>query len=77
MIEQGDTQEAARLIDARLAADAAAGQLWNAAELLRIKSRTLADKPKPRAQKSAILRRALALARAQKAKAWESRLAAD
>ncbi|CAM3606883.1 OmpR/PhoB-type domain-containing protein [Bordetella sputigena] len=77
MIEQGDTQEAARLIDTRLAADAAAGQLWNAAELLRIKSLTFADKPRPRAQKSAILRRALALARAQNAKAWESRLASD
>ena len=43
MLEQGRTREAASLINARLAGDAA-GQLWNAPELMRIKSRTLSEK---------------------------------
>ncbi len=74
MLEQGHTREAAKLIDARLAG-VATGQLWNAPELMRIKSRTLSEKrSSPRTPRSLILQRALALARAQGATAWERRL---
>src|SRR5699024_5177891 len=74
MVEQGHAQEAAKLIDARLAGDAAKGQLWNAPELMRIKSRTLLNKPSQRASTSEIWQQALSLARTQQAKAWERRL---
>jgi len=74
MLEQGHMREAASLIDARLADDAT-GQLWNAPELMRVKSRTLSDKgPSRRTPRSLILQQALTLARAQGAKAWELRL---
>ena len=74
MLEQGHTREAASFIDARLAGDAT-GQLWNAPELLRVKSRTLSEKKSSRrAPRSLILQQALTLARAQGAKAWELRL---
>jgi predicted ATPase/DNA-binding winged helix-turn-helix (wHTH) protein len=74
MLEQGRTREAASLINARLAGDAT-GQLWNAPELLRVKSRTLPEKKSSRrAPWSLILQQALTLARAQGAKAWELRL---
>jgi hypothetical protein len=74
MLEQGRTREAASLIDSRLAGDAI-GQLWNAPELMRIKSRTLSEKKSSRqAPRSLILQQALTLARAQGAKAWELRL---
>lgn len=75
MLEQGHTREAASLIDTRLAGDAA-GQLWNAPELMRIRSRTLSEKkPSQRGPRSLILQQALTLARAQGAKAWELRIA--
>ena len=74
MLEQGRTREAASLINARLAGDAT-GQLWNAPELLRVKSRTLSEKKSSRrAPRSLILQQALTLARAQGAKAWELRI---
>ena len=74
MLEQGRTREAASLINARLAGDAA-GQLWNAPELMRIKSRTLSEKrSSQQAPRSLILQQALTLARAQGAKGWELRL---
>lgn len=74
MLEQGRIREAAGLINARLAGDAA-GQLWNAPELMRVKSRTLSEKNSSRrAPRSLILQQALTLARAQGAKAWELRL---
>jgi hypothetical protein len=74
MLEQGRTREAVSLINARLAGDAA-GQFWNAPELMRIKSRTLSEKRSSRrAPRSIILQQALTLARAQGAKAWELRL---
>ncbi|MBH1449347.1 winged helix-turn-helix domain-containing protein [Stenotrophomonas maltophilia] len=74
MIEQGHSQEAAKLINARLTGDSAEGQLWNAPELMRIKARALqhiAPQPEPT---SDILQKALTLARTQRAKAWEIRL---
>lgn len=74
MVEQGHSQEAAKLINARLTGDAAEGQLWNAPELMRIKARALqhiAPQPEPT---SDILQKALTLARTQRAKAWEIRL---
>jgi predicted ATPase/DNA-binding winged helix-turn-helix (wHTH) protein len=74
MVGQGCTREAASLINARLAGDAA-GQLWNAPELMRIKSRTQSKKrSSQQAPRSLILQQALTLARAQGAKAWELRL---
>jgi hypothetical protein len=74
MVEQGRTQEAASLINARLAGNVT-GQLWNAPELMRVKSRTLSEKKSSRrAPRSLILQQALTLARAQGAKAWELRL---
>lgn len=77
MVEQGRTREAAKLINAYLTGGAARGQLWNAPELMRIKSRTLSNKSSGRASKSEILQQALTLARTQGAKAWELRLTAD
>jgi hypothetical protein len=77
MLEQGRTREAASLIDARLAGDAT-GHLWNAPELMRVKSRTLSEKKSSRrAPRSLILGQALTLARAQGAKAWELRLTSE
>jgi predicted ATPase/DNA-binding winged helix-turn-helix (wHTH) protein len=75
MLKQGRMREAASLINARLASDAT-GQLWNAPELMRVKSRTLAEKKSSRrAPRSLMLQQALTLARAQGAKAWELRIA--
>lgn len=76
MIEQGHGQEAARLIDARLAGDAGKGQLWNAPELMRIKARALRDDASGRAAAADLLQQALTLARTQRAHAWETRLMA-
>ncbi len=74
MLEQGHTREAVSLIDARLGGDAA-GELWNAPELMRVKSRTLSETKSSRsAPRSLLLQQALTLARAQGAKAWELRL---
>lgn len=77
MVDHGRTEEAAKLIDARLTGDAATGQLWNAPELMRVKSRTLSNRSARRALRSEILQQALTLARAQGAKAWERRLHAN
>jgi predicted ATPase/DNA-binding winged helix-turn-helix (wHTH) protein len=74
MLEQGRTREAISLINARLGDDATV-QLWNAPELMRVKSRALSEKKSSRrAPPSLILQQALTLARAQGAKAWELRL---
>lgn len=74
MIEQGHSQEAMRLINARLTGDAAKGQLWNAPELMRIKARALRNKASFQTPTSDILQQALTLARTQQAKVWEVRL---
>jgi hypothetical protein len=75
MLEQGRIREAAGLINARLAGDAAGQLWWSAPELMRVKSRTLSEKNSSRrAPRSLILQQALTLARAQGAKAWELRL---
>jgi predicted ATPase len=75
MLEQGHAEDAAHLIDARLAGDTTTGQLWNAPELMRVKSRTLAEtKSSRRSPRSVILQQALTLARVQGAKAWERKL---
>ena len=76
MVEQGYPQEAAKFINTHLTGDAARGQLWNAPELMRVKSRTLLGKSL-REEKSEILQQALTLARTQGAKEWELRLTAD
>jgi predicted ATPase/DNA-binding winged helix-turn-helix (wHTH) protein len=77
MLKQGHTREAASLINARLA-NGVIGQLWNAPELMRIKSRTLSEKKSSRqAPRSLLLQQALTLARAQGAKAWELKITAE